>query len=183
MDDNNNRDSPTKTPNSKVKKWVLVGSIPIILILILLIALNSMGYFSPVEDTTENSPVIIGANVKEGLPEETEASEEQDNSMISVQLDAYPVFEDGASEGSLNIVNPATNSINLEVEITLDDTGEVIYNSGGIPPNSYIDNDKLLMVLEKGEYYATASVRAYDPENPGEEFNQAEFSLLITILN
>lgn len=184
MNENNNRASPTETPKAKVKKWILVGSILLILILISLFALYSIGYFSPAEVSAQDSSVIIGSKVKEGLPDTAEElQEERDDSTISVELDAYPTFEDGTGEGNLNIVNPASNSVYLEVEITLDDTGEVIYNSGAMPPNSYIDNDKLSTVLEKGEYDATASVHAYDPENPEVEYNQAEFSLLITILN
>ena len=182
MNDYNDQASPTKA--AKLKKWILAGSIMVTLTLIFVFALYCMGYFSPAENTAQDSPVVMGSNVKEGLPDTIEESEDkQKESMISVEIDAYPVFEDGTGEGNLNIVNPATNSVYLEVEITRDDTEEVIYKSGAIPPNSYIDNDKLSTVLEEGEYNATASVHAYDPENPDVEYNQAEFSLLITILN
>jgi len=175
---------------SKARKWALVVSIPVVLILVVVFILYSQGYFSlGGEPALDSSSVVVGSNIKEGTPGMTEEElqealdEEREASMISIEIGAYPTFEDGASEGYLNIVNPAVNSLYLEVEIRLDDTGEVIYESGVIPPNSYIDYDKLSTVLKKGEYSATAYVNAHHPESPDTQYNQAEFSLVVTILN
>jgi len=69
------------------------------------------------------------------------------------------------------------------VEITLDSTGEVIYDSGAIPPNHYIDNDRLTKTLEKGTYEAIAHVTLFDPEYPDVNYNSANFALVMTIKN
>lgn len=170
---------------SKARKWISRIVILIILILILLFTLYRCGYIGGQEE----APFIIGANVKEGTPGMTEEEieealeAEQAKANFSIELNGYPTFADGSSEGNLNIVNPADNALYMEVEIRLDDTDEVIYQSGGIPPNHYIDNDKLTKVLEKGEYNATAYVSITDPDNPETQYNSASFDLIITIQN
>lgn len=181
MSEHNNRASPWEFIKSK--KWLIAGIVLIIVIIISGFGFYYIGHRSSGDTVAEESAVVIGSKVKSGEHETAVEEQEEDHSMISVELDAYPTFEDGTKEGNLNIVNPISNSVYLDVEIILDDTGAVIYNSGAIPPNSYIDSDKLSIVLEKGEYQATATVHAYDPENPEVEYNQSEFSLVITILN
>jgi len=183
--------SPMNSNKYTLKK-VLRILIPIFLFLIfvLIFVMYGLGLFSsPDQPAMESASVMVGSNVKEGTPgmsdEELQAAldAEREAALVSIELDAYPTFANGSSEGNLNIVNPATNSLYLEVEIRLDDTEEVIYKSGAIPPNSFIDNDKLSTVLQAGEYNATAYVTAYDPDNPDEQYNKAEFSLVVTILN
>ncbi|MEF9988507.1 MAG: hypothetical protein RR797_05480, partial [Christensenella sp.] len=59
-----------------------------------------------------------------------------DASQFSFRINSRPEFENGTSEGTLMIENPADNTQNMQVTITLDETGGVLYESGMIPPNS-----------------------------------------------
>lgn len=70
----------------------------------------------------------------------------------------------------------------MQVLITLDDTGELIYETGLIEPNHHIQSAKLDVELEKGEYLATAVFNAYDPETE-EYIGSAGAKLTITVLS
>lgn len=156
----------------------------IILIILILLTLYQCGH-SP--NHPELGPgVIIGAGVKEGERDRNDHRQEvkpNGKAEMTVRINGYPVFASGGSEGNLNIENPVANELHMNVEITLNETGEVIYNSGAIPPNHYIDNGQLSKNLEKGAYEATAHVTLFDPEYPDNSYNSANFTLVITVKN
>lgn len=161
----------------KQKKWIWIAVLtPLLLLSLFLLYRHFNG--------GEEPEFVIGANVQEGtLNKDEEEGADNGKSAMSITLNGYPVFENGESAGDLNIENPANNALYMEVQITLDETGEVIYESGGIPPGHFIDNDKLTTVLEQGEHSATALVTIVDPENLSQAFNSANFDLLITVKN
>ena len=66
--------------------------------------------------------------------------------------------------------------------ITLDDTGEEIYDSGYMPVDSHIQTDKLEIDLEPGDYDATAVFTAYDEKLDGAVVGQAIAQLRISVL-
>lgn len=178
------RASPSEDRKKARKKWAFRIITLIIIILLLLLLLHRCGYIG--SKNRDNPGYIIGAGVKEGQMSTGGTEDNTDKSSngtetMRVKINGNPMFTDGKSEGSLEIENPAENALYMEVEITLDDTGEVIYDSGAIPPNHYIDNDKLAKVLKKGEYTATAHVTLFDPDDPDAQYNSANFSLTITI--
>jgi len=190
MREDKNIDPKGKAPpsedrkNGKKRKWAVCGAILAILVLLVLGVYQWVGPGSG----GDSPDVLIGAGVKEGElnrggeNDETEANS-NGKSEMTVRLNGYPVFADGESEGSLGIENPAVNELHMNVEITLDSTGEVIYDSGAIPPNHYVDKDKLAKALEKGTHEATAHVTLFDPEHPDSNYNAANFTLVITIEN
>ena len=75
------------------------------------------------------------------------------------------IFENGLSEGSLEIVNPGTNVYPIAVDISLMSNGEIIYSSGAIYPNQFIESVNLVNPLSKGEHPAKAIINIYDPES------------------
>jgi len=176
-------------PGVKKKKWRIRLLFFLILILLLLFGLYQCGYLGGRPEN--DSGIVIGAGVKEGEMEadETDSQEEgteagaNGKANMTVRINSRPVFADGKSEGDLKIANPEANVLYIKAEISLDDTGEVIYESGAVPPNHYIDNDKLTKVLKKGEYPATAHVTLFDPDNLDTQYNSANFNLVITIEN
>jgi hypothetical protein len=105
-----------------------------------------------------------------------------DENYLSFKINSRPVFSDGNAEGTLGIENPNNNAYPLVITIELDDTGEKIYDSGGIMPDHHIDTAKLSKVLEKGEYKATATINAYDPDTKELKGRQAA-ALIITVEN
>ena len=61
--------------------------------------------------------------------------------------------------------NPPFNNYLIDVEIKLDSNNKTIFKSGKLKPNQYIEKAKLSRNLKKGEYEATATISAYDPES------------------
>ena len=105
-----------------------------------------------------------------------------DEGMFNISINTAPTFENGGAEGPLMIENVPGNRYLMQVQITLDDTGELIYETGLIEPNHHIQNAKLDVELGKGEYLATAVFNAYDPETE-EYIGSAGAKLTITVLN
>jgi hypothetical protein len=105
-----------------------------------------------------------------------------DEAYFSFKINARPIFENGSAAGNLSIENPSYNVYPMVVQIYLDDTDEIIYDSGGLFPNHHIANAKLSKKLRAGKYNATAHMNAYDPVTLEWQGKQAA-GLVITILN
>ena len=105
-----------------------------------------------------------------------------DESKFSFKINAQPVFEDGASEGTLRIENPSHNAYPIAVEIYRTDTQKKVYDSGGLPPDSHIDRDRLLEDLDKGSYGAQAVISVYDPQT-NEYLGRSIVNLTIIVRN
>lgn len=84
--------------------------------------------------------------------------------MFNISINSTVIMERGSDEAELRIENIAANIHLMSVQITLDDTGEVIYTSGLIEPGYYIQSVPLNAVLAKGTYSATAVFTAYDSQ-------------------
>jgi len=172
--------------NEKKKKKKVIIVIALLILLLIVLVLYWHRHMDKQENDTE---ILVGAGVREGEMEGGEKSNKTDvagtasngKSDMTVRMNGHPVFENGESEGNLNIQNPPENVLCMEVVIILDSTGDIIYESGTIPPNHYISNDKLARVLEKGEYNATAHVKLFDSDNPDAEYNSANFALTVTM--
>ena len=102
--------------------------------------------------------------------------------MFNISINTAPTFENGKAEGPLQIENVPGNRYLMQVLITLDDTGELIYQTGLIEPNHHIQSAKLDVELEKGEYLATAVFNAYALETE-EYVGSAGAKMTITVLN
>jgi len=105
-----------------------------------------------------------------------------DESMISFSINTSPVFETGGSEGNLMLENPTNNAKLLVVEIYMDDTQELIYQSKALPAGSYIENARLDKLLEPGSYEATAYFKAYR-ESDHSYIGQAGADITLSVLS
>lgn len=103
-------------------------------------------------DEADTDEIIAGLN------------EKVEEGMINISMNTSPVFADGTSEGSLMIVNEEVNNYPQVVEISRDDTGELIYKSGAIPVGSKIESAKLSVDLDPGTYKCTALFYNVDPD-------------------
>ena len=113
-----------------------------------------------------------GAIIQDGVISGYTASEieeimqrKADESTFSFEINSRPFFENAKSEGNIRIYNPPFNNYLIDVEIKLDSNNKTIFKSGKLKPNQYIEKAKLSRNLKKGEYEATATISAYDPEN------------------
>lgn len=145
----------------KKKKWLLW------LLLLLLLGLGGVWYYLNNQSTPtplasrDLMPDIIDATDRE-LAERAQEIADADYFTLNLNPEAY--FEDGESEGSIQIINPATNVYPIALELFLEETGELIYESGGILPNQEVTSARLLIPLEAGEYLTRADVHIFDPD-------------------
>ena len=135
------------------------------------------------------SGIVYDSSAVEGgwdnlSPEEIEArlNEKVAEGMINISANTAPIFEDGASEGNLMLVNESINNYPQKVQIVRNDTGEQIYESGAIAVGSKIERAKLDVVLPAGTYECTAYFHNLDPET-GDIIGTAGAIINITIKN
>ena len=121
---------------------------------------------------SSKSGIVYDSSAVEGgwdnlSPEEIEArlNEKVAEGMINISANTAPIFEDGASEGNLMLVNESINNYPQMVQIDRNDTGEQIYESGAIAVGSKIERARLDVVLPAGTYECTAYFHNLDPES------------------
>ncbi|MCI8839512.1 MAG: hypothetical protein HFF25_07355 [Oscillospiraceae bacterium] len=130
-------------------------------------------------DDNATMGVLPGIDMKE---RQAQLQEQLDEGMIAFSINTSPVFATGGSEGNLMLENPANNAKLLVVEIYIDATQEMVYQSKAIPTGAYIENARLDKVLEPGEYPATAYFKAYREEDHS-FIGQAGAAIKITVLS
>ena len=108
-------------------------------------------------------------------------NEKVEEGYINISMNASPVFADGQAAGSLMIVNSDVNRYPISVEITRNDTGEVIYTSKAVPVGSKIESDKLDVDLDAGTYECTAMFTNLDPDT-GDKLGSAGVVIELTVL-
>ena len=84
--------------------------------------------------------------------------------MMNISIASAISFANGAAEGEARIENIQANHVDQKVSITLDDTGETVYESGALAPGQYIQTIKLSKDLDAGSYRATVLFTGYDRE-------------------
>ena len=161
-------------------KGMLVTLATLLLIAVVALILHECGVY---RFPWEPAPLPnVGGRIQEGTIGTEDEQRIVDNSAVRIQLAARPRFDDGDSEGSLMIINAPENNCIMRVEIHMQETNQLVYDSGMMYPNTYIERDKLTVRLDKGEYPAIATVYTYDLENPGDPLSQNAFTQIITIL-
>ena len=136
---------------------------------------------------SSKSGIVYDSSAVEGgwdnlSPEEIEArlNEKVAEGMINISANTAPIFEDGASEGNLMLVNESINNYPQMVQIVRNDTGEQIYESGAIAVGSKIERARLDVVLPAGTYECTAYFHNLNPET-GDIIGTAGAIITITI--
>jgi len=163
--------------------YALLLILPVVVSVVLLVSGLRTG--NGTGDTKRLPP--IGDAAPGRLPDKSTESamerlqKEADKSYFAFKLNTKPRFADGHSEGTLWIENPAHNPYPFVVEIYLDQTGEKVYDSGGIPPDHHITAAALMKPLPKGSHAATAYLLVYDPDTL-EYRGQAAVELLLIVL-
>ena len=180
-----------KTMNKKTKKDAGPGKAiaiasavaAIVIVIVILLLLRSCG--APADDPggIEFDPSATEGGWDEADTDEIIAglNEKVEEGMINISMNTSPVFADGTSEGSLMIVNEEVNNYPQVVEISRDDTCELIYKSGAIPVGSKIEAAKLSVDLDPGTYKCTALFYNVDPDT-GDYLGCAGAVVTVTVL-
>ncbi|WP_139652693.1 hypothetical protein [Raoultibacter phocaeensis] len=100
--------------------------------------------------------------------------------MFNISIASLIEFADGTSPGTAYIENVPGNRYLMQVTISLDDTGEAVYESKAIKPGSYIENVALATDLEPSDYPATATFAALDPDSR-EEIGRAAAKVTLSV--
>lgn len=162
-------DFPKTVMEKKKKKvWLFLLFFILFAIIVLLSALL-------LKKPVESQPGMREANAMlgqfEGKTEEEileELNRVVEKGRFNISINPDIVMETGESEADVRIENVPGNQYLMRVAISLDSTQEVIYTSGLIEPNYYVQKVTLDKVLSKGTYPATAIFTAYELETEAE---------------
>ncbi|MGM0240500.1 hypothetical protein [Enterococcus sp. AZ103] len=102
-----------------------------------------------------------------------------DKSQFNMRIVSEANIDQNTMTGELAIQNPPSNAQPVNVVVTVDDTGEVVYNSGAIQPGEEIRSATLEKELEPGNYPATATFNVYDPDS---KKKQGEVQSVLTLM-
>lgn len=106
--------------------------------------------------------------------------EKADESSFRIVINSNPYVDVQTNRCNLMIANPEENNRDIQVDIYLENTQEIVYQSEQIPPGERIAYDHLMKELEVGEYPAIAVFSTLDEET-GEVANQFEVALLLDV--
>ena len=174
----------TKKDASPGKAIAIASAVAaVVIVVVILLLLRSCG--APADDPggIEFDPSATEGGWDEADTDEIIAglNEKVEEGMINISMNTSPVFADGTSKGSLMIVNEEVNNYPQVVEISRDDTGELIYKSGAIPVGSKIESAKLSVDLDPGTYKCTALFYNVDPDT-GDYLGCAGAVVTVTVL-
>lgn len=157
------------TDGKKRNKLFLMGA----LLLVVIVVAGALIFTTVTNNAFFDSAAKEGQASYKTLEEiEAERNRQMQEGMLNLSIASVITFENGTSAGTAYIENVPSNKYVLKVTITTDSNGEVVYQSGGIKPDSFIETIKLSKPLAAGNYPATATFTAYDP-NTLEEVGQA----------
>ena len=181
---NNNR-KDTKNSNRAIA--IVIGVL--LIIAMLLAAFRGCENEKPIENPVETGPgIVYDDGAVEGGWNEADTDKiiaslnaKVEEGMINISMNTSPNFREGTAEGNLMIVNEGINRYPQVVEISRNDTGEMIYKSGAIPVGSKIEHAKLSVDLPAGTYDCTAMFYNVDPDT-GSYLGCAGAIISITVL-
>ena len=135
-----------------------------------------------------NGSALFDANAQDGqapykTQEEIQAELDRvvEEGMFNISIASVIEFEDAQAEGTAYIENVPNNRYNMKVAITDDATGDVLYESGVLAPNQYIEKIALAKEVEPGMYSCTALFTALDPVTT-EQTGQAAAKITLNVL-
>lgn len=141
----------------------------ILLVLLLLLAAAVAAWFflrqPAYSDRLEPNAVVGSMPGKSKEQIEAELTQQVSEKEVAFSINANPIFETGDAKGNILFENPTSNKKLTRVEVTRDDTGEMVYKSGLLEPGSYIPEARLSKTLEAGSYTCTATIYAYKLED------------------
>ena len=111
---------------------------------------------------------------------QAELDREVEEGMFNISIASSIQFDSGDAEGTAYIENVPGNHYLMRVKITEDATGDVLYESGVLKPNQFIEKIALAKDLDEGMYPATATFTALD-ETTYEEVGQAGAKVVINV--
>lgn len=180
------KESSSQT-DKKAKKGKL--QLLIILLLLALLALGAGMYYQLTKeeplDRLARDSLALGGMLPGKTPEEISdlLSEKVEEGMVNIGIAAEPIFEENGKKGRIGIENIAANRYSFRVTLTLDETGEVLYESGLIDPGYYIEFVELKRNLQAGDHPATASIVTYSLDETEDEIAETRVKIILHVMD
>lgn len=160
---------------------VIKSNLPNIILYLVLLALVIvaviLGASRCSKPAGNESGATNNASIEEGivLPDDltTVAHLETDGKNIQIPGTPTVIFKADTKEQTHIFSNPEGNPCYFKIQIVLDDTGEMIYESNMIPPGYSVQNIKLTKSLSAGTYSATINYLTYSFDSELNELNNA----------
>lgn len=152
---------------------VRIALVSILTVLLTCIALLAFRLFTGSDERRMTEDAAVGYR-QDGL-------ENTDPEKILLPVPGNMSLREGGRYVNTILPNPSGNDCFFEYTITLDNSREVIYQSGLIRPGKALIGFYLNRELEEGEYAATVRIRTSDPEDYGTELNGGEYHITITV--
>lgn len=146
-------------------------------------------YFSRNRPAGNHTGLVYESNVVMGdIPGKTPEEKQREldavveEGMLAMSMNATPSGKVSGADRSINwlIENPSNQGKLIRVEVTRDDTGEKIYETGAIPPGSYVESAPPDKAMDAGTYDCTALFLAYR-EDSEEYVGQAAVKIKLTL--
>ncbi len=174
--------SPAGRPQAgqgSAKRTVVIVLVALIAAVAIIVALVLA--FCGKGDFYDSNSLIGQAPYKSQEEVQAELDRIVEEGMLNISIASVIEFADGTSPGTAYIENVPGNHYVMQVDIVLDETGETIYRSGGLKPDSYIEKIALSQDLDAGSYAATATFHALDPDTL-DEVGQAAAKVTLNVL-
>ncbi len=161
----------------------------IIVILLALLALGGGMYYQLTKeeplDRLARDALALGGMLPGKTAEEISdlLNEKVEEGMVHIGISAEPVFEQNGKKGRLGLENIEANRYSFRVTVTLDDSGEVLYESGMIDPGYYIEFIELNRKLQAGDYPATATIVTYSLDVTEDVIGETRVKLLLHVMD
>lgn len=126
------------------------------------------------------TPVSVSANgeetasfVKKMTDDEFKdyLQKQSDSDRFHLKLNTSMTFDSSKDIGHVRILNPASNKYVIQVQTYLDGKTDIIYDSGKISPEFYVEEGKLIKEITKG-VYKTQNVITYYERNTNEKIGE-----------
>lgn len=173
---------PSQQPEEKKKKKRGVGFwLAIILVIVAIVIAVLLGLYMCDGGSNRDRYGELG-QLEGKSTEEIQAmlNSQVDEGMFNIAIAQMVEFESGTSEGDWEIENVPGNRYLMQVTVTRDDNGSVVYESGILDPNYHIQRAPLAYDLPAGNYPCTAVFTALDPETE-EMVGQAGAKVMVQV--
>lgn len=173
---------PQQEEEEKKKKRGAGFYIGIIIAIIAIVAAIGIAIFMFMDSTQTRGGALGQLDGKTAEEIQAELDRFVEEGMMNISIASVIEFENGGAEGEVKIENSPANHYLMQVEITLNDTGEVVYTSEILEPNYHIQYAKLDVNLPAGSYPCTATFYALDTETE-ELVGQASAAVTLVVLH
>lgn len=170
-------ETPDAPKDAQEKRRKRKRALLALLLLLLLLALGTCAAVNFLGDEQEDATAVAVMPELDANAEDIANRESLENAMqnaadanyFTLQVNPEATFSSQTGEGRFELINPPKNVFPISFDITIDGSGQTVYQSGAVPPGKQIKNIALGSTPKPGSYQATVNVFIYNPENQGKE--------------